>query len=385
VVTAVQARGPSFAEVVALGAEITWKKAVANVVHVTPDYAALVQLHRPVGFALRIGPYHGSGALADDAHAVRQLTGVAQELIATARKNGLSPVELQIDYDCATARLGDYTRWLAQVQRQLAPLPVTITALPAWLDSPAFAPLAARASNYVLQVHSLVKPERLDRPFTLCDPQVAQTAVDQAARLGVPFRVALPTYSYLVAFGPDGRFVGLAAETGMVNWPAKAEIREMTADPVALGRLVRQWSAARPDTLRGVIWYRLPVDVDNLNWRWRTLSAIVGGKVPQRHGFAEIHPAANGSVEVWLVNDGEVDVHGPLTVTARWKSARLVAGDGLGGFEMNESDARVATFNRPDPVFRLRAGERQSVGWLRLDGTNILQQLDLKTDELEKN
>ena len=170
-------------------------------------------MHRRVGFAL--GPFKGE--LATNPPAVDFLAGPAASLVAEARTNQIKPVELQIDYDCATAKLGDYRAWLAVVQNRIAPLPVTITALPTWLDSPAFVALAAAATNYVLQVHSLTKPEDINTPFLLCDPVAARRAVARAGEIGVPFRVALPTYTYIVAFNAAGKFIGLSAEAPRVR------------------------------------------------------------------------------------------------------------------------------------------------------------------------
>ena len=53
--------------------------------------------------------------------------------------------------------------------------------------------IVAASDGYVLQVHSLEKPNGFDAPFTLFDPQVAVAAAVKASSFGVPFRVALPT------------------------------------------------------------------------------------------------------------------------------------------------------------------------------------------------
>ena len=364
VVAAVSAHATNFAETVVLAAEVSWKNQLPSVTRVAVDYPTLAKVHPPIGLALRVGPYHGD--LAKNSLAVNVLAGVAASTLTAALTNLVTPVELQIDFDCATARLADYRVWLTELQHRLAPLPVTITALPAWLDSPAFAPLAATASNYVLQVHSLEKPVSLDQPFTLCDPVAARRAVSRAGELGVPFRVALPTYTYLVAFGTNGRFAGLSAEVPKTDWPAGTQVRAMSADPVALSALMQDWTTNRPAALRGVIWYRLPVNVDNLNWRWATLGAIVQGRVPREQFHAAARRVEPGLVEISLVNSGELDISSRLAVMVRWSGARLAAGDGLAGFELAEPDGAAASLNSP-LSFRLPAGEKLVIGWLRFD------------------
>src|SRR6202012_5238478 len=130
------------------------------------------------------GPFKESGEVIDF------LGNISKSLIQEARAKGVEPRELQIDFDCAEANLAGYQIWLQAMQKRVAPMPVTITALPAWLKRQAFVPLAQAATNYVLQVHSLERPTTFTAPFTLCDPAAAERAVTTAAQIVVPFRVA---------------------------------------------------------------------------------------------------------------------------------------------------------------------------------------------------
>jgi len=362
---AVAKHATNFAETAVLLAEVSWKDKIPQITRADVDFPTLAKTHCAVGLVLRVGPFNGE--LATNPPPVNFLASLAASLVAEARKNQIEPVELQIDFDCATAKLDDYRAWLAVVQKHIAPLPVTITALPSWLESPAFAPLATLATNYVLQVHSLTKPENINAPFLLCDPAVAKRAVAKAGEIGVPFRVALPTYTYIVAFNPAGKFIGLSAESPRSDWPEGTQLREMSANPLAMSALVEIWNTNRPAAMRGVIWYRLPVAADNLNWRWPTLGAIVAGREPRESFHADARRVEAGLVEISLVNDGELDISSRLAVEARWTDARLVAGDSLGGFELAEQNVSAAKFQNQSSQYRLLAGEKQIVGWLRLD------------------
>jgi len=362
---ALAARATNFTEAAVLLAEVSWKNKIPQVTRADVDFSALAKLPCPVGLVLRVGPFKGE--LATNAAAVDFLAGLIASLMAEARKKQIAPVELQIDFDCATAKLDDYRAWLLAVQKQVASLPVTITALPSWLDLPAFARLAANSTNYILQVHSLDKPTDITAPFLLCDPVAAKRAVARAGEIGVPFRVALPTYTYIVAFNPAGKFIGLSAESPRSDWPEGTQLREMSANPLAMSALVEIWNTNRPAAMRGVIWYRLPVAADNLNWRWPTLGAIVAGREPRESFHADARRVEAGLVEISLVNDGELDISSRLAVEARWTDARLVAGDSLGGFELAEQNVSAAKFQNQSSQYRLLAGEKQIVGWLRLD------------------
>lgn len=360
---AVAQRGSNFAAIVPLRAEVSWMDGQPQLTRVAVDYPSLARTRRPIGLALRIGPHPGPFA-ADDATA-RFLCETAAALVAEARTNGVSPAELQLDFDCATARLDGYRVWVETVQRRVAPLPVTITALPSWLRSPAFARLARVAPNYVLQVHSVERPASFEAPFTLCAPLAAQRAVERAGRIGVPFRVALPTYGYILAFDSAGGFRGLAAEGPRPNWPADTRLREISTDPQAMAMLVQSWTANRPAAMRGVIWYRLPVATDALNWRWPTLQAMLAGRVPRENIRAEVRRVEPGLLEITLVNDGDLDISSRVVVEARWSGARLLASDGQAGFQLVDSAPSAAQFQMQSA--RLRAGDRLVAGWLRLD------------------
>ncbi|MBE0539987.1 MAG: DUF3142 domain-containing protein [Verrucomicrobia bacterium] len=363
--SAISDHGTNFTALTVLKAEVSWQDKRPQVARVALDYPSLVKTRRPVGIALRIGPY--SGPFTTNDSITTFLADLAASLVTEAQSNHLPLAELQIDFDSAASKLDGYRVWVEAIQRRVAPLPVTITALPSWLKSPAFERLAIVATNYVLQVHSLERPRSADAPFTLCDPRAASRAVERAGRIGVPFRVALPTYGYLLAFDVGGKFLGLAAEGPRPNWPADAQLREVHSDPIELAELVRDWTQNRPAALRGVIWYRLPVTTDKFNWRWPTLRAILESRLPREILRVESRRVEAGLMEISLVNDGELDISSRLAVEVRWSNARLVAGDGQQGFELVEQDVSAARFQTQPAFRRLPAGERLTMGWLRFD------------------
>ena len=226
-------------------------------------------------------------------------------------------------------------------------------------------------------MHSLEKPKAFDLPFTICDTNAALAAVMKASGFGVPFRVALPTYGYLVAFASNGQFVGISAEGPAKNWPTNAKLREVRANPMEIAALAQNLASKRLPGLRGLIWYRLPTIVDNLNWRWPTLGAIVGLRLPPESVRVQSRRVDTGLVQISLVNDGELDISSRLAVGIRWQDARLVAGDGLRGFELVEGEPFTAKFQTGTQASPLFAGEEQPIGWLRFN-KDVEVQLELK-------
>jgi len=358
-----------FSSLVVLNAEVAWRQQRPELVRVSPDWTALRACGRPVGLALRIGSFRGPFAADDPQTAF--LAGLAAALLAEARSGSVAVAELQLDFDCAESKLDGYRVWVEAIRRRIAPTPLTITALPSWLKQAAFKPLVSAADGFVLQVHSLEKPKHAGAPVVLCDPAAARQAVGRAASFGVPFRVALPTYGYVVGFDHEGRFLGLSAEGSARNWPDGAQLREVRADPAAMAALVAEWTAAPPASLRGIIWYRLPMAGDRLNWRWPTLAAVMAGKVPRSFLRVEVRHPQPGLVEVDLANAGDGDYAKAIEVAVRWQGARLVACDGLRGFEPNDTENGVVKFSRA--ACHLEPGERQTVGWLRLDKEAVVR------------
>lgn len=349
-----------------LAAEVSWKAGqVDRVFYVPIDYSTLKATRKPVGLALRIGPYSGPFDKCNSATTL--LTSLAASLVADARLAGIESTELQIDFDCAESKLKGYCEWVRAIREKIHPVPVTITVLPCWLKQKAFVGLVRAANAFVLQVHSLERPKSPESPITLCDCTTAFRWVEQAARIGVPFRVALPTYGYLVAFNNEGRFIGLCAEGPSQAWARDTTLRIVRSDPIAMAKLVQSWQRDRPCSMQGVIWYRLPIESDCLNWKWVTLSAIMDGQIPRENLQVEVEYPQPELAEIVLINGGEADLSAEVRIEIECDRKTLVAADSLSGFaiaEMKPSRICLAYGGTTiSPI--IRAGERWKVAWLR--------------------
>jgi hypothetical protein len=369
----------SFTNVVVLAAEISWKNKQPVLARVPLDYPALKATSRPVGIALRIGTWPGPF---DETNPATVFAGnVAANLVDDARKAGVGARELQLDFDCAESKLEGYTRWVKYLKTRVSPVPLTITTLPSWLNHPSFDALIQASDGYVLQVHSFERPKSSSVPFKLCDPAAARAAVQKAAQYHTPFRVALPTYGYDIAFDKNDHFIGLSAEGTPPIWPAAAQVRHLRSDPLEMAALSNYWQTNTPRNLQGIIWYRLPIKTDTLNWRWPTLRAILAGQSLRENIRAELRRVEPGLMEVHLVNDGELDFSSRLAIEVRWSrddGTRLVAGDALRGFEFVEAGPSAIQLRTSTVLpLHLSAGDRTAIGWLRLSKDREAQ-LELK-------
>jgi len=351
-----------------LAAEVAWRKDGPQLFRSSPDYGALAAGGRAIGLVIRIGPYTG-GFAADD-KAARYLQDLVLSVLGAARTGGMQPTELQIDFDCASSKLGGYRLWLEALRKCMDGTKLVITALPDWLGRRDFVWLAGATDGYVLQVHSLEKPSGPDEGFQPCDSDRAWKWIMLAGRFGVPFRVALPTYGYRLAFDADGKFIALAAEGPVVSWPAGAQIRSVRSNAPAMAALARKLVENRPPACTGIIWFRLPVAGDRLNWSVTTLKVLLRGGVPLSRLTVEATRSMAGAANVILMNRGEVDEPLPAKVMAHWNADAVVqAADGLGGYSMapgNVVSSGVGLTRAPDAADECIApGQTKKIAWIR--------------------
>jgi len=344
-----------------LVAEANWRQGRWEVTHVEVDYAALRKTGLPVGLAIRVGVFPQS-----DTNASEWLVALAQRAVREAQTNGIAPAEVHLDFDCPESKLDAFRAWLVPIRKAVAPIPLTITTLPCWLNHPVALKQLLRATDgLVHQVHSLERPQTVDAPFMICDPVAARRAIRSASALGVPFRVALPTYGYTVAFDSAGKFIGFSAEGNAREWPPGSRAREVRADAAEMGKLVRELTDTPPANCTGIIWYRLPCASDRLNWSWQTLTAVMRGDVPQPQTQIRCQRPSPALVELVIENTGNADDRAPRLLTVTWADGILLAADALGGFAKHSQSRNEIIFKG---VPHVRPGERKMVAWLRFDG-----------------
>ncbi len=354
-----------------LAAEVEWSEAQPRLIRPKVDWKRAAHASGGVGLAVRIGPWSGPFG-AEDA-VTRRISGWIRETLTQAREGGCEPVELQIDFDAATSKLAGYRNWLRVFRKAVTPLPVSCTVLPDWLRSPLLQEMVRECGSYVLQVHAVERARADEAAPRLLHADSARRWVEQAAALGVPFRVALPTYRSVVGFDADGKIVGIDSEGPARVWPRGTKVVTFVSPATEIAGLVEQWTRGRPAMLQGILWYRLPVAGESRNWTWKTLEPVMAGRAP----LGKLLARAEGGnpMDIFLANEGEAEVSWPESVLVQVpaSSGGITAADALGGYVVTLDPAAPhrAVFHRNsgETLHFLLPEARKPLGWLRTQST----------------
>jgi hypothetical protein len=116
-----------------------------------------------------------------------------------------------------------------------------------------------------------------------------------------------------------------------------------------------------------LIWYRLPNDDDELNWRWATLATVMQGRAPRANLVAQARRSEPNLFEIELMNTGDADAALSCQVSARCAGAKILASDALDGFERKDQAQQQITLRADKSAIapRLAPGEKRTVGWIR--------------------
>ncbi len=334
---ALQKVGPTFREIAALAAEVRWQDGKTTVAVSDADLAGR-------GAVLHLQAFDGDPG------------AVTAEVVAAARAIAARhPIELQVAFEAQPDQLGGFTSWITAIRAAVAPLPVVVAARAAWLSSPELPGLVAAADGWVLQVHSFAPPVTAADLEPVPDSAGIAEEIEAAARLGHPFRVALPTHDYLVDLAPTGELVGVRG-VGPAEPTVGRVPQVVRSEPVSIAAVLDRLAADRPAECTGVAWFRLPTRSDPTAWQGVTLAEVRAGRVPRGHVVAS-QVRRGAAVDVAIVNDGTDDILPPPVGFTGGVVQTLV------GWRVDG-----AVIRPPADASPLRPGERRVIGFARTGG-----------------
>jgi hypothetical protein len=282
-----------------------------------------------------------------------QVTAQILQVLADWQAQGLTLNGVEIDHDAGNARLPAYAEFLKHLRVALpTDIPLSITALPAWLDSSQLPVLLQTVDSSVLQVHAVSDPRR-----GLFDSDQALKWAKAWARItDKPFYLALPAYG--VALLPDDG--GAPVVESEVQLERGGERRELLADPLQLSQLGKTLREDPPAHLAGLIWFRLPLANDRRAWSLTTLRAVArGDQLASQLGVTLSE--REGLYDIRLDNPGNLDSAWPVRITLQVQSCE--GADALAGYSLQQSPD-LLTFTRLR-AGRLPAGGQRAIGWAR--------------------
>ena len=342
-----------------------------------PDWQVLAAARRPAVAVFRID---GQMPQRDEAEL---MAGIAATL-QTWRDHGVQAAGIEIDYDCGTARLAAYARFLRALRPALDKTArLSITALPTWLGSADLDDLLASSDEAVLQLHAVMNPVE-----GLFDPDQAYLWMTQfAQRTHRPWRVALPSYGTRVTWNAEGRIVAIESEHSALYPGGIAH--ELIAAPKIIRAFVARIDREPPRGLIGITWFRLPTAADARAWSLATWRAVLSraelserlevqarpaeseglyaagppqGKNTPSGGSKPEGRSAGALYDVLLSSTGNADAELPGAIRI---SGACAAADGINGYTL-AYDAQGMILRRTHRGL-LRAGTRINIGWLRCD------------------
>ncbi len=201
-----------------------------------------------------------------------QRTDFAGEL---ARRLGTFPAgEIQLDCDVPESKLSAYAEFLRALRQKSPAHSFSITILPCHLNNRALKKVLSQAQYAVLQLHALEAPEKLPAKYRIFDLKYAQSSINIMRKMQVPFKIALPSYAYMVHYRSDGSFRRLSAEA---TPPVQSgEIRKLAIPDWSEVIALRKANADLP-----VIWFRLPQPGDRMALEAENLKRLNSNELPR--------------------------------------------------------------------------------------------------------
>jgi hypothetical protein len=286
-----------------------------------------------------------------------RLQGDILELYRLWVAEGLPVAGIEIDFDCATSRLPEYSRFLTGLRSGLdAKARLSITALPAWLTSPALGDLLSHADESILQVHSVEHPGS----GGLLDPGKARQWIVRYAEITPRvFRVALPTYGSRIGFDDYGNLAFVESETALGRGSTTSH--ELTVQPQAVKDLLDHMKRSAPKKLLGFSWFRLPTNSDTRAWSAATWRALVLDQPLTRQPRIEARGTPDPRLfDLVMSNPGPTDVPLPSRIPL---PTTCTDADGANEYEATTIDGGL-TLSRAHPSL-LHPGSELPLGWTR--------------------
>lgn len=336
-----------------LACEISWKNNDSSVaIPQMPLYHSSI-----TSISIRVNSFSGP---------VKNKQGLIFKEVSKAIKrfkdSGFEINEVQLDYDCPESKLNQYCDLLKSFKEKFN-IDVAITALPSWLNSDHFPKLIKNCDNYVLQLHSLIRPKNHLEIPELFVKEDAESWLYKAAFLGKHFSISLPTYGYYLGFDNNGNYLGVSSEQGPKNWPTA---KVLLSDVNEIEKFIKELVSNRPALLKSVYWFRMNQDTDKLNWSFSSVKNLISGEKIEIAGVdIQCENSSPGLVDVYLINHSDFPLRVPSKFQLYLGNQNLEFYEPFKGFSMHKEKASLVIDAKDGLV--LSPGEKKALCWMRFE------------------
>ena len=186
----------------------------------------------------------------------------------------LKTKKIQFDIDVPESQLKHYAQILSLLKMRLPGYELSITLLPCHLNCQESKTVIQAVDWWVLQLHGITVPTHRKEKYQLMDRTVVATALKKARTTQSQFKIALPTYAYVLSFHADGTFRRLYSE-GFSGNGDTSNLELAAPDLQFIASIIR----ANPDI--DLLWFRLPVKNDRWTLSTDTLTLLSQGITPK--------------------------------------------------------------------------------------------------------
>ncbi len=222
---------------------------------------------------------------------------------------------IQFDVDVPESKLGKYYHFLTAIKNKLSSkIELSVTALPSHLKHKKFWEITNIIDYYVLQVHGIDFPKKIDNKCAIIDEDVALDAIKKAENIGKKFIIALPSYGYLLCFDKKtGLFKKLAAENGNVcSLQKRYNVKLISPNLQSIRNVIKKYQ-----DYHQFIWFRFPVVTDRYNYDLTSLEKLEKGESFAKKTTAIFKRFGANRLDLYLSNIGSMSIAN-LSINIDW-------------------------------------------------------------------
>jgi len=313
---------------------------------------------------------HEAG-LGNVARRVNEIEEQIPQLEALFEKAGAELKAIEFDYLCPEWLLPEYAAFIKGLDARFPPISFSFTAQPEWIGKPGWEELTDAADSYTLELHGIDLPPPASEELKMFDGAAAKMAVARADEEQQWFRVALPVYSSLVAETESGEVIAVSRTADFSPPPETSELIRVDPPVEEVVEFVRFLENQPPAYLKGVIWFRLPHQGDDLTWNADGLTSVMKGQSPERGIRFRFDKSGAGVSQIHMINAGDVSEPLPRRIYITGALSKILSIDAQPPYTLTTGTGLTLELDPGAVHERIAPGAEYHIGWARMSGGKL--------------